>query len=96
MLTFVELPLYIEQKKQDTINDFNQFCDRVGQQAQEQGLTEEKLAALLAHEWTTDSNWHEYFDYLKVDLKRVLGVIEHDLPPLKAAVQEMLETLDNS
>ncbi len=32
------------------INDFNQFCDRVGQQAQEQGLTEEKLAALLADE----------------------------------------------
>jgi hypothetical protein len=49
-LTFVELPLYIEQKKQDAINDYNQFCDRVGQQAQEQGLTEEKLAALLAHE----------------------------------------------
>lgn len=50
MLTFVELPLYIEQKKQDTINDFHQFCDQVGQQAQEQGLTEEKLAALLADE----------------------------------------------
>lgn len=35
-------------------------------------------------------------DYLKVNLRRVWGVIEHDLPSLKAAVQEMIETLDNS
>jgi len=27
---------------------------------------------------------------------RVWGVIEHDLPPLKTAVQEMIETLDDS
>lgn len=53
LLTFVEFLLYIEQKKQDAINDYNQFCDQVGQQAQEQGLTEEKLAALLADERTT-------------------------------------------
>lgn len=50
VLTFVEFLLYVEKKKQDAISDFNLLCDRVGQQAQEQGLTEEKLAALLADE----------------------------------------------
>jgi hypothetical protein len=50
VLTFVEFLLYVEKKKPRAINDFNQFCDRVGQEAQEQGLTEEKLAALLADE----------------------------------------------
>jgi uncharacterized protein with HEPN domain len=35
-------------------------------------------------------------DYLKVNLRRVWGVIERDLPPLKTVVREMLEALDNS
>jgi hypothetical protein len=50
VLTFVEFLLYVEKEKPRAINDFNQFCDRVGQEAQEQGLTEEKLALLLADE----------------------------------------------
>jgi prevent-host-death family protein len=29
------------------IAEFDQFCDRIGQRATEQGLTEDKLAALL-------------------------------------------------
>jgi hypothetical protein len=50
VLTFVEFLLYVEKKKSRAINNFNQFCDRVGQEVQERGLTEEKLAALLADE----------------------------------------------
>ncbi|MFM2379359.1 MAG: hypothetical protein RLZZ143_1937 [Cyanobacteriota bacterium] len=58
-----------------------------------------KIRATYPHiQWQQIAGFRDVLihDYLKVNLKRVWGVIEHDLPPLKAAVQEMLETLDNS